>query len=186
MIIHRSTYEVMRPRLKTGDVAFFGGHDGWVSKLIRWGTLSAYSHAAIVYRTDGDRVLLMESTTLLAGKSGVQPTVLSERIRTYKGIVDIAPLSRDARRGFDVAACEEWLQSVNGRPYDRKGAGLSGLGQYLRIPGRERADALFCSELVDLAHRAGGLLVGSDHTPTPKELSQRPIYAGFYRVREGA
>jgi hypothetical protein len=183
MKVIKAAYDAIRPRLKTGDVVFFGGYDGWLSRLIRWGTLSSYSHAAIVWRADGDRLLLMESTTLL-GKAGVQRTYLSERAADYRGIVDIAPLSSDARRSFDADACAEFLASVEGRPYDTWGAGLSGLGQYLRIPGRERYNALFCSELVDAAHRAGGLRIGKDHTPTPEELSRRKIHEAFYRVKE--
>jgi len=185
MIVHRASYPAIRPRLRTGDVVFFGGADGFWSKLIRWGTMSAYSHAAIVWKVEGEDVRLMESTTLLEGMRGVRPTSLLNRIVGYKGIVDVAPLSKDARQFFDEKACADWLESVNGRPYDTRGAGISGIGQYLRIPGRERANALFCSELVDIAHRNGGLLVGRDHTPTPQELAKRPIFEAFYRVREG-
>jgi hypothetical protein len=75
------------------------------------------------------------------------------------------------------------LESVKGRPYDRRGAGLSGLGQWLRIPGRLRDDALFCSELADVAHCAGGLVYGKDRTPTPEELIRRPIYGSVHRIK---
>lgn len=177
-------YESVRPHLKTGDVVFFGGKGGLFTSIIKLFTFSPYSHAAIVWRTEGDLVMLMESTTLLKGTRGVQPTRLSERIADYKGLVDIAPLSPDARRKFDCELCAARLFELQGYPYDMRGAGFSGPGQWFRIPGKARHDALFCSELVDAAHCAAGLECGKDRTPTPEELSRRTIFSAFYRVKE--
>ena len=190
MRIYPTPYDNIRGKLKTGDLVFFGGRDNVWSWLIRFFTISEYSHVAIVLRTEEGRVVLMESTTLDTGNGkktrGVQRTYLSERIATYKGLVDIATLSSAVRCDFDARQCEQKLLELEGKPYDTWGAGLSGLGQYLRIPGRERLNALFCSELADAGHRAGGLRHGKDHTPTPEELSRRPIFDAFWRVKEVA
>jgi hypothetical protein len=188
MRTYPAKYAAIRGRLKTGDLVFFGGN-GFVSRFIRFMTRSKYSHVAIVLKSEDERVVLMESTTLDTGNGkkirGVQRTYLSERIATYDGLVDIAPLSRSVRFDFDAKQCEEKLLSLEGEEYDALGAGLAGLGQYLRIPGRGRLDSLFCSELADAGHRAGGLRHGKDHTPTPEELSRRPIFEAFYCVKEG-
>lgn len=184
---HQATpaqYEDIRPTLKTGDLVFFGGHDGFVSAAIRFLTASPYSHVAIVLRSYEGRVVLMESTTLLEGKRGVQRTLLSERIDRYRGLVDVATLSDSARMLLNASICASFLERCEGKPYDTGGALLSGLGQWLRIPGRQRLDSLYCSELADAAHVAGGLIVGRDRTPTPEEMAERPIFAEFYRVRD--
>lgn len=182
MTIKQSSYNDIRPFVQTGDIVAFGGRGGFISWGIQFVTRSDYSHVAIVRRTENDRIVLMESTSLLAGRSGVIQTYLSERAHDYP-VVDVYRLAADRRIGFNADACDRYLLSVRGRPYDRRGAGLSGLGQYLRIPGRLRDNALFCSELADNAHVAGGLIYGRDRTPTPEELIRRPIYGAVHRIK---
>ena len=181
-----ATYDGIRRLVDTGDLVFFAGN-GFISRLIRFATLSPYSHVAIVLRTAAnDRVTLMESTSLMKGVRGVSMTYLSERLKDYEGRADIAILSKDARATLNAEACRDFLYRCVGKPYDTRGAFWAGVGQLFRIPGKERLDSLFCSELADAAHRAGGLCVGGDHTPTPEELAQRPIIGAFYRVKEAA
>lgn len=179
-------YAAIRERMNTGDLVFFAGN-GFVSRIIRFFTLSAYSHVAIVLRTEAtDRVTLMESTSIMKGVRGVSMTYLSDRLKDYEGRADIAILSKDARATLNAEACREFLYKCVGKPYDTRGALLSALGQWFRIPGKERLDSLFCSELADASHRAGGLCFGDDHTPTPEEMAERPIIEAFFRVREAA
>jgi surface antigen len=182
MRIKQTSYNGLRPYIQTGDIVAFGGKGGFISRGIQFVTRSQYSHVAIVRRTEADRVVLMESTSLLKDRSGVIETLLSERAHDYP-VVDVYRLAAKYRIPFNSAACDHYLQSVKGRPYDRRGAGLSGLGQWLRIPGRLRDDALFCSELADVAHCAGGLVYGKDRTPTPEELIRRPIYGSVHRIK---
>ena len=181
--VHPTTYAAIREMVGTGDLVFFAG-DGFISRLIRFCTLSPYSHVAVVLRTEGDRVVLMESTSLGDGFRGVQRTYLSDRLRDYNGRADIATLSMDARHMLNSRLAAQFLMKCEGKPYDARGAFWAGVGQLLRIPGKERLDSLFCSELADAAHRAGGLCVGDDHTPTPEEMAERPIIDSFWRVKE--
>ena len=181
----RSSYDDIRPFVQTGDIVAFGGGKGFISWGIQLVTGSEYSHVAIVRKTVDGRIVLMESTSLLSGRSGVIETYLSDRANDYP-IVDLYRLYAGRRAVFDAAACDRYLQNVKGRPYDRKGAGLSGLGQWLRIPGKQRDNALFCSELADNAHCAGGLIYGRDRTPTPEELIRRPIYGAIHRIKGAA
>ncbi len=185
MKVNQSSYGDIRPFVQTGDIVAFGGASGFVSRGIQLVTRSIYSHVAIVRRTEDGRVVLMESTSLLSGRSGVIETYLSDRANDYP-LVDVYRLYAGRRAVFNAEACDRYLQSVKGRPYDRKGAGLSGLGQWLRIPGRQRDNALFCSELADNAHCAGGLVYGRDRTPTPEELIRRPIWGSIHRIKGAA
>lgn len=182
MKIKQTSYNELRPYIQTGDIVAFGGKGGFISWGIQFVTRSNYSHVAIVRRTEENRVVLMESTSLLKDRSGVIETLLSERAHDYP-VVDVYRLALKYRVPFRSDQCDRYLQSVKGRPYDRRGAGLSGLGQWLRIPGRLRDNALFCSELADNAHVAGGLIWGKDRTPTPEELVRRPIYGAAHRIK---
>lgn len=164
----------------------FGGTPDIVGRGIRFLTWSQYHHVAIVLRTEADRVALMEASANYGGIKGVAPTFLSQRIADTNGFVDLYTLAPSVRTIFDAERCAAHLLSLEGRPYDKIGAGLSGLGQWLRIPGRQRENALFCSELVDAGHVAGGLIYGRDRTPTPREIIQRPIYGAAYRVKGAA
>jgi hypothetical protein len=183
MIFTPANYKQIRPLIKTGDVVAFGGTKDLVGIGIRVFTVSLHHHIAIVLRTEEDRVVLMESSANYGGVKGVGRTFLSKRIDETNGLVDILSLSPDARAKFDADKCAEFLLSVEGRPYDTWGAGLSGFGQWLRIPGRTRYNALFCSELADAGHVAGGLVVGRDRTPTPREIVERRIYHVAWRVK---
>jgi hypothetical protein len=179
-------YPSVRPLLQTGDIVAFGGTRDLVGRGIRLATRSQYHHVAIVLRTEADRVVLMESSANYGGVRGVSQTFLSQRIDDTDGIVDVLTLAQSMRTMFHADKCADHLLSLEGRPYDKIGAGLSGLGQWLRIPGRQRENALFCSELADSGHVAGGLIWGRDRTPTPREITGRPIYGAVWRLKRAA
>jgi hypothetical protein len=177
--------KLLEPILRTGDLVFFGGDPSFVARAISFFTRSKYNHVGVVYRSAGGDTWLMEATAFFGGKRGVQSTLLSERVATYPGYIDLAMLKAYTRAEFDALACAEFLTGAEGKPYDFKGALLSGVGQWLRIPGWKHYDEMFCSELADAALRAGGLHCGKDKTPTPHEISQRPIFQKFIRLKEG-
>lgn len=178
-----STYHDIRDLLDTGDIIAFGGTRDFIGRTIRFFTRSAYHHVAVVYRSDADRVTLIESSANYGGVRGVGWTYLSQRIDDSAGTVDVFRLGCATRDAFDTASARQKCYELIGRPYDFKGAALSGLGQWLRIPGRMRHDALFCSELADAVHAAGGIRHGRDWTPTPEEIIKRPIYGAIYRIK---
>lgn len=170
----------IRAQLRTGDLIAFAGDDWFPSKFIRFFTWSKYSHVAKVLHTKGDRVYLMESTTTDTGNgkkiSGVQRTLLSERIQDYNGRIDVYLMRQPIREKYDMAKAEAWALEMEGRPYDAWGAGLSGIGQWTRIPGRQRHGALMCSEFADGMDCAAGLVYERDRTPTPKEYVNRDLW----------
>jgi len=74
-------YEQSRSQIKNGDVLMYRGRS-LESKIIRWITGSAYSHAGLVARWN-DRLMVMEAV----GK-GVVVTPISQNVRGYHGRVE--------------------------------------------------------------------------------------------------
>jgi hypothetical protein len=180
MTPRKADYSDIRDMLDTGDVVAFGGGGGIVGRVIRAATFSKHHHVAVVYRNEADRITLLESSMNYGGVRGVGFTYLSQRMEESDGIVDVLKLGNVA---INRAAAQRKCEALLGRKYDYVFALLSGFGQWLRIPGRQRLDALFCSELVDAVHVAGGLVVGRDRTPTPAQIIKRPIYAACWRIK---
>jgi hypothetical protein len=75
--VDKQTYNDVRPKLKSGDVAFFC-HNTLGDKLIKFGTRSQFSHVGTIYVL-GDRLFLLEAS--YAG--GVRMVPLSMRIPDY-------------------------------------------------------------------------------------------------------
>ena len=136
-----------------------------VSKLIKLQTRSDYSHVAVEL-TDGGVIEAWQS-------GGVR--------RIDNAFVDHSPRTViDAYRVlayFDEAAVEEYLYNSIGQAYD--------FSSVLRFVTRRHATdntKKFCSELVELAFKAGGcnLLNGnpSEHSPRDTLLSPHLIFEG--------
>lgn len=169
-------YKDLRSKMKTGDVISFNGK-GWFSWLIKWKTRSDISHVGIVYRTKGDRVIIMESTSLnniadcKTGEfiKGVQQQYLSDRIDTYKGKIYWRPLNVEIKK-TKQNKMSSWLKDKHGKhtPYDTLQA--LGSGADILLPENdEDFKKLFCSELVckalQLADVVGEELNASEQTP---------------------
>ena len=160
------SYEAARRDIKTGSVILFSG-TGPISIGIRLFTRSIYSHVGLAYRIpDIDALLLYESTTLsnvadLDGelREGVQLVLLSERVRTYPGRIDVRHLSEDLTQP-QREALGEFRQRVKGRPYEQSRLELvkSAWDGGLFSDNTEDLSSLFCSELVAEALQACGVL----------------------------
>lgn len=100
-------YEKIRPDLRTGDKVLFrgGGIPStailWFCSIFRGFKFTRWSHIGHII-IDSDRVLLSESTTLIAGKESNDPNTIqfkgvrlvpfSEVIKIYKGQIGIRRL----------------------------------------------------------------------------------------------
>lgn len=118
-----STYDSIRPEIRTGDVFFFGGTDGFLSWLIRTATKSPVSHVGSArVRNDGparQRLEILESTTMNKGsRAGVSFSPLALKIEDYVGNVWWCPLSEDARALFDEFAYRAAFDEMSMHRYD--------------------------------------------------------------------
>ena len=186
MPIQPVPYAELRPHLQTGDVVAFGG-TSFVSHVIKRATNSEVSHVGMVARfcpynmPSIDFMALLESTTLMAGRSGVFASALSERLRSFDGPVWILSLSDEAR-----ARSHNKPESVGafvlrclGLGYDKLQAVLSA-GKL----NREDDNLFFCSELIARAFEECGVLGEMNASNvTPADLCALPIFSACYRVR---
>lgn len=166
--MEQSTYEKIRPLLKIGD-AFFCSGNSTISKAIEFVTHSPWSHVASVYRTDDpdDLIQWIEATTL-RGYTGVSITRASERVIEYAGEggkVVWAPIRQDLRDRTDWKKWQEWMLSMNHRPYDyhqmlrmvfEPFANLPIIGEVLT--NHEQMNREYCSELKTLAEKIVGIV----------------------------
>ena len=179
-----AAYSDIRASIKTGDIVFFDAAAGFISWVIGVATGRPPTHGAIVMRTYGDRVVLMESTLMLAGKRGVQRTYLSERVPAYDGRIWIAHLSPDIRRQIDPAKLEAWLLDQEGKRYDMVGAIYAGLDQIFKwLPESTYSRAFFCTRLCMAGLRNAGLSVEHEYSPTPWQLSQTRLFWKFSQIK---
>ena len=74
-------YLECRSQMRNGDVLLFKGNS-WLSKIIKWKTKSAYSHAGLVAWW-GDRLMVLEAVG-----SGVLATPISYNLQKYSGGID--------------------------------------------------------------------------------------------------
>jgi len=174
-------YEIIRPKLNTGDIILFSGKGG-ISTGIKWITQCKWSHVGMVLRLiEWDAVLLWESTTLNniadveSGKErkGVQLVPLSERIKKYNGKVSVRLLN--VNRNQEMLNKLSLLRSeIKGRRYETskielfKSAYDGPLGSNI-----EDLSSLFCSELVAEAYQRMELISEekSSNEYTPKDFS---------------
>lgn len=167
-------YSDIRDQIKTGDVIGFSGK-GRTSNIIKAGTFCDISHVGIVYRTQADRVVIMESTSLnniadcVTGEfiKGIQQQYLSDRIKSYDGQSYWYALNKPIE---NPQAMSNWLKDKHGKrvPYDT----LQALGSALDIlvpDNKEDFSKLFCSEMVTKALQVAGVvcdeLNASEQTP---------------------
>ena len=196
-----TTYAEIRPEIKTGDLFLCSG-DGLVSDAIKaaqWmngehddGHGWEFSHVGMFYRVEdfppdmlppearerlaGDRVLIVESTTLsdiadiVSGRfiKGVQAVPASERLAAYDGQVAwrriIGPRTPEMMR---LGA--EFLREFHGTPYeqDELELALAAIDGFTSLTENQPdTHSLFCSETNALfARRAGFFLPLQEDDP---------------------
>jgi len=177
----QSDYSIVRPALKTGDIALFSGK-GPISQAIKKGSRSNWSHVAMVVVTKHPRmVLLYQSTTLTKAKDlssgepveGVQINRFSDVVDTYPGEVAIRHLDMDLTPSR-VDAFQSLYAEMQGRPYEKSRVELI-KAMYDGPMGRNTEDlsSMFCSELVAEVYQRWEIL--PDNVPSneyiPKDFS---------------
>lgn len=177
-----TTYEEIRPTLKTGDLVFFSGKSK-ISALIKMVTRSSWSHIGMVYVMPYDQnsvhgeqdnannfVGLFESAKSgkrwdrLTGTSrvGVRIVSLSNRIQTYSGSkIGIRRLEHFKDTGPDYTELQELKNELRGRKYEQSTLELFNAVMDIWEPldgNEEDLSSIFCSELVAEAYQRMGLL----------------------------
>lgn len=165
-----ATYEDVRERLDTGDIALFAGK-GLISMGLRVGSLCSWSHVAMVVRVkEPDVALLYQSTPVCKAKdffdgtlkNGVQINIMSEAVKGYNGKVAVRHLTVE-RTSAMLEGLSRFRQEVKNRPYEEhivqmvKAVWDGPLGHV-----EEDLSSLFCSELVAEAYQRMGLLADSE------------------------
>ena len=170
-------YSAVRDEITTGDVLLFQG-SSLLSKLIRWGSGSAYSHAGIAAWWD-DRLLVFQAT----GR-GTEVLPVSSAVDAYDGQVDWYALRSDKK--FSPEQTQRLInQAVTllGRAYARSGL-LNLMWRMLwgrfrgRLDPKSCPDTLFCSQYVSYCYRAvdSDLVEGTDDGSTsPGDLAGSPL-----------
>lgn len=175
-------YLEIRNELNTGDIVLFSGRDP-ISTVIKWATRSKWSHVGMVIRSQElDMVLLWESMLIGAikdvqshtVKQGVQLVALSERIKSYSGIVGTRRLEDVDMTPDRIKDLAVFRAEIKDRPYEEDKIELM-KSAYDGSFGNNEEDlsSLFCSEMVAEAYQRMGLL--TDNTPsneyTPADFS---------------
>lgn len=151
----RVVYGEARPRIRTGDVLLFQGLNP-LSRFIRWGSKSPYSHAGIALWW-GTRLMVVESAL-----RGVEVLPASIAVKHYDGQVDwwqpneeIAGLLRPA--DLVNAAFDELGKPFAVLPLLALVARIF-RGEDLGNPDPSRPDpSYFCSQLVSRCFRKSGV-----------------------------
>jgi hypothetical protein len=174
---HPLVYSDVRDQIRTGDILLFQG-TSWLSRVIRWGSRSDYSHAG--FAAWWDRRLLV----FQASGRGAEVLPMSSAVDAYDGQVDwysLRPDYRLNREGEDQLVTH--AVTLLGRSYSS--AGLVDLMWRMAI-GRFRGlsdpkaspESLFCSQYVSYCFRQVGpdLVEDTDDSSTsPADLSASPM-----------
>lgn len=177
-----------------GDLLLFLGAD-LTSRVIEWMTWGP-SHVGIVAQHETGP-LLVESTTLCpwpcvlqgVSVSGVQAHRLEERIATYPGKVQrisLAPAWRLAETESQLLSKMLFTHWI-GRPYDLRGAILSGTRafKWSRLMPYPDLGSQFCSELVAaVLMRLGRMPLSNPSAYNPGSLLRELRRCAIYTVPE--
>jgi len=148
------TYEMLRFNANTGDALIFA-NTTLFSKLIRFGTQSYASHIGFVVRDFvNDCLYIMESTTITTvngQKSGVQISLLSERLKTCGCPVFYRPLQGVVRDDKFTETFKTFRAEMKGKRYERNWVQLAASAvdfKWLnKLIDRPDLSSIFCSEL---------------------------------------
>ncbi|WP_257283201.1 hypothetical protein [Endozoicomonas sp. SESOKO1] len=193
-----TSYGSIRNSLKTGDLVLFSGK-GAFSDIIKYGTLSKWSHCGMVLRIpEYDFLTIWESTTLSnihdletqMPRKGVQLVALSDRVQKYNGDISVRRLQGAKLPEDSLRRLMELRQELRGKEYERSKLELF-KAAYDGPFGKNHEDlsTIFCSELVAEAYQRLGLLdeIKPSNEYTPADFSEKRMKAlqgGFYLSEE--
>lgn len=170
-------YSDVRDQIRTGDILLFQG-TSLLSRVIRWGSRSVYSHAG--FAAWWDRRLLV----FQASGRGAEVLPVSSAVDAYDGQVDwysLRPEHRLPKEAEDQLITH--AVTLLGRSYS--GVGLvhlmwrMALGRFRgRADPKACPDSLFCSQYVSYCFRMVGpdlVLDTDDGSTSPADLSNSPL-----------
>jgi len=169
-------YTDVRGAIRTGDVFLFQGKSA-ISRLIRWGSESIYSHAGFAAWWDG-RLMVFQA----AGR-GAEVLPVSSAVDAYDGQVDWFALTEQHRARVNTDLLLTDALTLLGRSYAKLGL-IDLMLRMLSGRFRGRADAktgpdtVFCSQYVSYCYRRAGLdLVPDtdDGSTSPGDLARSPL-----------
>jgi len=169
-------YTQIRGRIRTGDIMLFQGKSP-LSRLIRWGSGSEYSHAGFAAWWDG-RLLVFQ-----ASGRGAEVLPASSAVDAYDGQVDWYALHDEYSKRIDNHALVTTAVTMLGRSYSRMGLAQLMLrmagGRFRGMPDPKSCpNAVFCSQYVSFCYRSAGLdlVEGTDDGSTsPADLAASPL-----------
>lgn len=150
-----SRYGNVRDAIETGDILLFRGN-AWLSRFIRWGSKSPYSHAGMAAWWDGRLVVLQ------AVGRGIEVVPVSHAVDAYHGQVDWFRIRPDAAAKLNRETLLDTAITELGTPYNTRG--LFGLAfkmltkRFRKTPDpKADPEAMFCSQYVSYCFRVAGL-----------------------------
>lgn len=181
-----TSYNTIRGELNTGDVVLFSGK-GAFSDIIKYGTLSKWSHCGMVLKIpEYDFLTVWESTTLsniedLTSKmprKGVQLVPLSDRVQKYSGDISIRKLQGGTLAGNSLMKLMDLRKELRGKRYEQNKMELF-KAAYDGPFGHNSEDlsSIFCSELVAEAYQRLGLVSNAkpSNEYTPADFSEKRL-----------
>ncbi len=169
-------YTDVRGAIRTGDIFLFQGQSP-ISRLIRWGSESIYSHAGFAAWWGG-RLMVFQA----AGR-GAEVLPVSSAVDAYDGQVDWFALAEPHRPSVNTEILLTDALTLLGRSYAKLGL-IELMWRMARGRFRGRADAkdcpdsVFCSQYVSYCYRRAGLdLVADtdDGSTSPGDLARSPL-----------
>ena len=170
-------YGEFRRHAKDGEIVLFQG-TGLLSRIIRKGSGSPYSHAGMVAWW-GRRLVLLQST----GR-GVETLPMSRAVRDYAGPVDWFQLRPELEERVDRARLLTLAICMQGVPYGTSGLlylayrmllerlGMRGYRSEPDMTGRP--SRLFCSQYIAACYKSAGIDLDAqtpDHFTSPGDLA---------------
>ena len=163
-------YKLIRGRMKTGDLLQWQSNSvlGWVIRLLSHGKVN---HSGLIFRFQEYAGLSNNRWTMEALENGFDLNLLSDRLKSFDGMVWWYPLKDEYNECRDDIAT--WAMLHKGIKYDF-------LGIVKQIIGRVSANArrLFCSEACYLAYKSAEIPMNwkGKKSPQPADMPGLGIF----------
>lgn len=193
-----AAYSSIRSELKTGDLVLFSGK-GAFSDIIKYGTLSKWSHVGMILNIpEYEFLTVWESTTLSdvrdlesnLPRKGVQLVPLSSRVQKYSGDISVRRLQGGALPANSLSSLMALRSELRGKVYELSKLELL-KSAYDGPFGHNSEDlsSVFCSELVAEAYQRLSLLTeekpSNEYTPADfSEKRMKKLLGDFYLSEE--
>ena len=180
------SYSIIRNELKTGDLVLYSAR-GAFSDVIKYGTLSKFSHVGMVMRIPEYDFLTIWESTMPSNidnlessppRMGVQLVPLSDRVHKYSGDIAVRQLKGASLPTGTLLKLMELRKQLRSKSYKHEKVQLlksANDGPF----GHNHKDlsAIFCSELVAEAYQCLGLLTDekSSNEYTPADFSEKKM-----------